>query len=367
MSIAQSERAVLSEKLSLTKDDLLRLQVEFDKLRRDAALHQEQDRQVINSLQDELKKFQIKFEDAALANDREIKGLQDDIEQLKQQRQSLNHENFELKTQLKLTEDNRDQLKRDLIDGNRRIREDEENLSIQRKEILDLKRLFQDEQRDKELALRSNDDLRTKLKSVENEKIDLRQILDEAKQKILGEIKTSVFRRVESKNVFLSFRSVIEEQKAQYQKDVSELRNNLRDVERSRLEARRELQELRRHVKLLDSETKKKSKELEELAERVRIDEHREEEMRREVFGQKQKFVEAEASREVLRKELAHIQRHYVELEDEQRMRERDYKLALEDARRIGSSTNSKQRNDKTKEFFVFFFRTKSHRRTTKR
>jgi hypothetical protein len=87
---------------------------------------------------------------------------------------------------------------------------------------------------------------------------------------------------------------------------------------------------------MLDGETKKKSKDIEELADRVRQDEQREEEMRREVFGQKQRFVEAEASREVLRKELANIQRHYVELEDEQRMRERDYKLAVEDARRLG-------------------------------
>lgn len=90
---------------------------------------------------------------------------------------------------------------------------------------------------------------------------------------------------------------------------------------------------------MLDGETKKKSKEVEDLADRVRLDEHREEEMRREVFGQKQKFVEAEASREVLRKELANIQRHYVELEDEQRMKERDYQMAVEDARRLGTST----------------------------
>ena len=143
--------------------------------------------------------------------------------------------------------------------------------------------------------------------------------------------------------VFFSsdFFQVLDEQKSQSQKDANELRHNLRDVERSRLEARRELQELRRHVKLLDSETKKKSKDLEELADRVRQDEHREEEMRREVFGQKQKFVEAEASREVLRKELAHIQRHYVELEEEQRMRERDFKLAVEDARRIGKEKST--------------------------
>jgi len=77
-------------------------------------------------------------------------------------------------------------LKRDLIETNRRVREYEENATLQRKEIQDLKRYLQDEQRDKELSLRSSDDLRTKLKSVENEKIDLRQVLEEAKQRILG-------------------------------------------------------------------------------------------------------------------------------------------------------------------------------------
>jgi hypothetical protein len=188
--MSQSERNALAEKLSLTKDDLLRLQVEFDKMRREAALHHEQDRQVILSLQDELKKFHIKFDDATIANDRDVKALHEDIEQLRQQKQIQSHENFELKTQLKLTEDNRDQLKRDL---NRRVREYEENLTLQRKEIQDLKRYLQDEQRDKELTLRSCDDLRAKLKNSENEKIDLRQLLDEAKQRILGRISQKSF------------------------------------------------------------------------------------------------------------------------------------------------------------------------------
>jgi rootletin len=186
--MAQTERNSLSEKLSLTKDDLLRLQVEFDKHRRDAALRHEQDRQVIFSLQDELKKFHVKFDDATIANDRDVKSLNDDLEQLRQKNQLQNHENFELKTQLKLTEDNRDQLKRDLIEANRRIREFEENLTLQRKEIQDTKRYLQDEQRDKELSIRSGDDLRTKLKNVENEKIDFKQALEEAKQRIIGNI-----------------------------------------------------------------------------------------------------------------------------------------------------------------------------------
>ncbi len=153
---------------------------------------------MVLSLQDELKKFHVKYDDATIASDRDVKSLHDDLEQLKQKNQLQNHENFEIKTQLKLTEDNRDQLKRDLIEANRRIREFEENLSLQRKEIQDTKRYLQDEQRDKELSLRSADDLRTKLKSVESEKIDLKQLLDEAKQRIIGKYIHS------SLNIFLT-------------------------------------------------------------------------------------------------------------------------------------------------------------------
>lgn len=57
----------------------------------------------------------------------------------------------------------------------------------------------------------------------------------------------------------------MDEQKNAITRDSIDLRNNLREVEKSRLEARRELQELRRQVKMLDSESKKKSKEVEDL------------------------------------------------------------------------------------------------------
>ena len=73
-----------------------------------------------------------------------------------------------------------------MLEANRRIREFEENINTQRKEIQDLKRHLQDEQRDKDLSLHSNEDLRTKLKSIENEKIDLKQLLEEFKQRTAG-------------------------------------------------------------------------------------------------------------------------------------------------------------------------------------
>lgn len=135
----------------------------------------------------------------------------------------------ELKTQLKMVEDMRDNIRRDLLDSNRRIRELDECLELQRKEINDLKRYLNDEIREKELVMCSNEELRVKLKAAENEKIDLKRIIEETKQRLC----------------------VLEEQKNAICQEANDLRNNLRDVEKSRLEARRELQELRRQVKIL--------------------------------------------------------------------------------------------------------------------
>ena len=86
---------------------------------------------------------------------------------------------------------------------------------------------------------------------------------------------------------------VLEEQKLGIQKESSELRNTLREVEKARLDARRELQELRRQIKMLDGEKAKLCTEVNELQSRVARDEEREEGSRKENFGLKQKVSEA--------------------------------------------------------------------------
>ena len=83
--------------------------------------------------------------------------------------------------------------------------------------------------------------------------------------------------------------SVLEEQKGGVQKEASDLRTSLRDVEKARLEARRELQELRRQVKMLDGERNKLGQEVGELQVRVTKDEEREEDARKENLGLKLK------------------------------------------------------------------------------
>ena len=83
--------------------------------------------------------------------------------------------------------------------------------------------------------------------------------------------------------------SVLEEQKAGVQKEASDLRASLREVEKARLDARRELQELRRQVKMLDGERNKLGQEVVDLQGRVARDEEKEEESRKENFGLKQR------------------------------------------------------------------------------
>lgn len=149
-----------------------------------------------------------------------------------------------------------------------------------------------------------------------------------------GVCAVSVKRLCEEKQQKLA---VLEENFLSTQKEVTELRSCLREVERSRLEARRELQELRRQVstfdlnlcfqyvwstvtprcgssdgavvsafqlKVLDGEKEQRSREVAELQTRLSLEEQREEERMKEVFIFKQKLAEAEAARDSLKKEV---------------------------------------------------------------
>lgn len=77
----------------------------------------------IAGLESELKKFRIQFEETTDAHEAEVKGLNDQICDLNRQREAALREVAELKVQLKMTEETRDTIRRDLIEANRRIRE----------------------------------------------------------------------------------------------------------------------------------------------------------------------------------------------------------------------------------------------------
>ncbi|XP_021361091.1 rootletin-like [Mizuhopecten yessoensis] len=237
------------------------------------------------------------------------------------QREAAQSEVAELETQLKLVEENRDNIRRDLIDA--KIREGDEIRELMRKDMVELKRNINDEIREKDTVIKTAEELRSTVKKNECDKIDLNRSLCDHRQR----------------------GAVLEEQKAVVQKEAGDLRCSLREVERARLEARRELQDLRRQIKLLDGERNKLGNEVSDLQVRVACDEEKEEEARRHSFDLKQKVVETEASREVLRKEFANLQRKMGELADETHLKEKDYQMALEDSRRSEKKLEDRSHN----------------------
>jgi rootletin len=124
------------------------------------------------------------------------------LSEVKQQKESYLRECNELKTQLKMVEDMRDCVRRELMDTNRRCREQHEEIELKRKDINELKRSMNDELREKESVATSNDELRAKLKISENEKTDVSRLLEEAKQKISGNLVHTRNIRVDSKLSF---------------------------------------------------------------------------------------------------------------------------------------------------------------------
>ena len=82
---------------------------------------------------------------------------------------------------------------------------------------------------------------------------------------------------------------MLEEQKSGIQKEASDLRTSLHEVEKARLEARRDLQEWRRNAKMADSERNKLNIRVNELQRQVQRDEEKEDESRKENFNLKQK------------------------------------------------------------------------------
>ena len=63
LSLVEQEKSTLAEKLANSQHDLGSANLEYERLKRDALGKQEQDRNVINELQNELKNFRSQFEE----------------------------------------------------------------------------------------------------------------------------------------------------------------------------------------------------------------------------------------------------------------------------------------------------------------
>jgi septal ring factor EnvC (AmiA/AmiB activator) len=89
--------------------------------------------------------------------------------------------------------------------------------------------------------------------------------------------------------VLFSSTVVLDEQKAGVEKEASDLRASLREVEKARLDGRRELQDLRRQLKMIEAERAKIAQDFSEVQSRCAREEERGEEMKKEIFDLRQK------------------------------------------------------------------------------
>lgn len=64
LSLAEQERSTLQERLSNTQHELAEANVEYERLKREAQSHQEQDRGTINNLKAEIDNFRVQFDNA---------------------------------------------------------------------------------------------------------------------------------------------------------------------------------------------------------------------------------------------------------------------------------------------------------------
>ena len=60
--MAEQERSVLQERLSNTQHELAEANVEYERLKREAQAHQEQDKANINNLRSEIENFRVHFD-----------------------------------------------------------------------------------------------------------------------------------------------------------------------------------------------------------------------------------------------------------------------------------------------------------------
>ena len=63
LSLVEQEKSTVQEKLQQTQLDLSNAGIEYDRLKRDALAHQEQDKNTINELQNELKNFRKQLDE----------------------------------------------------------------------------------------------------------------------------------------------------------------------------------------------------------------------------------------------------------------------------------------------------------------
>lgn len=98
-------------------------------------------------------------------------------------------------------------------------------------------------------------------------------------------------------------------------------------------------------VKMLDGECLKSKKEISDLKDQLAKDEHLIDELRQDNFNMKQKLVESDGQKEGAKREIQNLTRKFAEMEEDNRVKEKDFSAALDEAHRAEQKANDKVKN----------------------
>ena len=85
---------------------------------------------------------------------------------------------------------------------------------------------------------------------------------------------------------------------------------------------------------MLDGECLKSKKEISDLKDQLAKDEHLIDELRQDNYNMKQKLVESEGQKEGAKREIQNLTRKFAEMEEDNRVKEKDFSAALDEAHR---------------------------------
>ena len=95
---------------------------------------------------------------------------------------------------------------------------------------------------------------------------------------------------------------------------------------------------------MLDSECLKSKKEVSDLKDQLAKDEHLIDELRQDNYNMKQRLVESEGQKEGAKREIQNLTRKLTETEEDNRVREKDFNAALDEAHRAEQKSADKVR-----------------------
>ena len=93
---------------------------------------------------------------------------------------------------------------------------------------------------------------------------------------------------------------------------------------------------------MLDGECLKSKKEISDLKDQLAKDEHLIDELRQDNFNIKQKLVETEGQKEGAKREIQNLTRKFAEMEEDNRVKEKDFSAALDEAHRAEQKATEK-------------------------